>query len=310
MLSRIAEALYWIGRYIERAEDTARLLDVHVQLLIEDPVVDVPAQVEGLLAVMGVEAGASEPRSFETILRLLAHDPQSPCSIVASIDGARESARRSRETVSTELWEAINTTWLSMHSGGLQRLRPRAAFKLVRERCAVITGIADGTMSHDQGWQFMMLGRSLERVDMTARMITSAAITASSDRAWNTTLRACGAHHAFTRYYQGASSDRDAAEFLLLDRLFPRSIVHTLGVAEEALGNLDVGERRAGHSGEASRVLGRARAELEFRPLDQILADLPETMTELQRVCANASGAITQRYFEGAAALEWHGGAW
>ena len=229
---------------------------------------------------------------------------------MASIDGARESARRSRETVSTELWEAINTTWLSMHSGGLQRLRPRAAFKLVRERCAVITGIADGTMSHDQGWQFMTLGRSLERVDMTARMITSATITATSDRAWTTTLRACGAHHAFTRYYQGANSDRDAAEFLLLDRLFPRSIIHTLGVTEEALANLDVGERRAGLSGEASRILGRARAELQFRPLEHILADLPETMTELQRVCAQASTAITARYFEGAAAMEWHGGGW
>lgn len=310
MLSRIAEALFWIGRYIERAEDTARLLDVHLQLLVEDPIVDAGAQVDGLLAIMGVAAAPEDPRNFETVLRILAHDEQSPCSIVASIDGARESARRSRETVSTELWEAINTTWLTMHSGQLQRLRPRAAFKFVRERCAVITGIADGTMSHDQGWQFLILGRSLERVDMTARMITSAAVTATSDRAWTTTLRATGAHHAFTRYYEGANSDRDAAEFLVLDRLFPRSIVHALTEAEEALGNLDVGERRAGFSGEASRILGRARAELEYRDLDQILAHLPDTMVELQSVVAQASTALTHRYFEGAAALEWHGGAW
>lgn len=310
MLSRIAEALFWIGRYIERAEDTSRLLDVNLQLLVEDPIVDAGAQVDGLLALMGIEALDSEPRNFETVLRFLAHDPSSPCSIVASIDGARESARRSRETVSTELWEAINTTWLAMHSGQLRRLRPRAAFKLVRERCAVITGIADGTMSHDQGWQFLVLGRSLERVDMTARMITSAAITTTSDRAWTTTLRACGAHHAFTRYYEGANTDRDAAEFLLLDRLFPRSIVHTLTEAEDALANLDIGERRAGFSGEASRILGRARAELEYRDLDQVLLHLPETMAELQGVVAAASVALTQRYFEGAAALEWHGGSW
>lgn len=312
MLSRIAESLFWIGRYLERAEDTSRLLDVHLQLLVEDPTVDPATQCAGLLAVMGAEVPTDDqPLTFQTVLRVLAHDPGSPCSIVAAIEGARESARRSRETVSSDMWESINTTRHAISNRQLERLRPRAAFRLVRERCAVITGIADGTMSHDQGWQFLVLGRSIERIDMTARMIASAAYSApGSPYAWMTTLRACGAHHAFIRHYQGQDSDRDAAEFLLLDRLFPRSIVHTLTRAERALANLDVGERRAGFEGDASRLLGKARAELEYRALTEILADLPGQMTQLQQTCSQASDAISNRYFEGASALQWHGGAW
>ncbi|MEI2778719.1 MAG: alpha-E domain-containing protein [Tetrasphaera sp.] len=310
MLSRIAESLFWIGRYLERAEDTSRLLEVHQQLLLEDPVVDPEAQVDGLLAVMGIEVGQDEPRTFETVLRLLAHDPGSPCSIAASVDGAREAARRARETVSTDMWEAINTFYLTIREGDLEALRPREAFKMVRERCAIITAMADNTMSHDQGWQFLVLGRNLERADMTARMISSAAFSAGSPYAWQTTLRACGAHHAFTRYYQGRDSDRAAAEFLIVDRLFPRSIVFALTGAETALGNLDVGERRAGFSGDASRELGRARAELEYTPLEDVVRDLPGAMRRLEDHCGRAGEAIAHRYFEGAAAMQWHGGAW
>lgn len=298
------------GAIFERAEDTSRLLDVHQQLLIEDPLVDPEAQVDGLLAVMGVEPGPDTPRTFPTVLRLLAYDEASPCSIVASVDGAREAARRSRETVSTDVWEAVNTFYLAVREGVLEQLRPSEAFKMVRERVAVISGITDGTMSHDEGWLFLILGRALERADMTARMISSAAFTTSSPYAWPTTLRACGAHHAFTRYSQGSVSDRSAAEFLLLDRLFPRSLVHALSEAEQALADLDAGERRAGVSGDASRALGRARAALEFAPLDDVLADLPTAMQRVETACAVAGQAISARYFEGAAAMQWHGGAW
>ncbi len=310
MLSRIAESLYWIGRYLERAEDTSRLLDVHQQLLIEDPVVDPEAQVDGLLAVMGVDIDPDTPRTFETVLRLLAYDEASSCSIAASVDGAREAARRSRETVSTDVWEAINTFYLAVREGALEQQRPSEAFKMVRERVAVLNGITDGTMSHDEGWLFLVLGRTLERADMTARMISSAAFSTSSPYAWQTTLRACGAHHAFTRYSQGSASDRTAAEFLLLDRLFPRSLVHALSEAERALADLDAGERRAGVSGDASRALGGVRAALEYAPLDQVLADLPAAMQRVETACAIAGEAIAVRYFEGAAAMQWHGGAW
>ncbi|MDQ7993853.1 MAG: alpha-E domain-containing protein, partial [Propionicimonas sp.] len=247
MLSRIAESLFWIGRYLERAEDTCRIVEVHLQLLLDDPTVDEDDAALTLLAVMGSPVDPADlGDSNEAVMSTLCYDAASPCSIAAAIGGAREAARRARETVSTEMWEAINTTWNSVKGGRLQRMRPASAFKHVRERCAVISGTADQTMSHDEGWHFLSLGRSIERVDMTARMISTAAVTAGPQSAWHNVLRGCGAHHAFVRTYGGVISDRDAAEFLLLDRLFPRSVVHTLTTAENALSELDQGGRRVG----------------------------------------------------------------
>ncbi len=306
MLSRIAESLYWIGRYLERAEDTSRLLDVQLHLSVEDPVIDARASADRLLTVMGIDHEG--PATEDLVLRRLCHDPDSPASIVSARKGARESARRSRETVSTEMWEAINTTWYAVQRGELAKVRPALAFRWVRERCAVITATADGTMSHDQGWYFLVLGRSLERIDMTARLAASAA-TGPAATAWSSTLRACGAHHAFVRGHHDQDSDSEAAEFLLLDRLFPRSIVHTLDTAMDALDRLTPPERRGLTEDEVARTLGRARAELEYRTRGEVLLDLPERMAELQITCARANAAISARYFEGAVAAEWRGGA-
>ncbi len=310
MLSRIAESLFWIGRYLERAEDTCRIVEVHLQLLLDDPTVDQDAAAATLLAVMGSDADpAAAPDSTEAVLAALCHDLGSHCSIATAIGGAREAARRARETVSTEMWEAINTTWNSVKGGRLQRMRPATAFKLVRERCAVIGGTADQTMSHDEGWLFFSLGRSLERADMTARMISTAAVTAGVKSAWHNVLRGCGAHHAFVRTYGGVISDRGAAEFLLLDRLFPRSVVHALTTAERALTQLDEGARRGGHHDDALRILGTARAALEYHEPELILEDLPRRMADVQRSCYRASEAVTRRYFSGSTAANWREGA-
>ncbi|MGB7963155.1 MAG: alpha-E domain-containing protein [Propionicimonas sp.] len=306
MLSRIAESLFWIGRYLERAEDTCRIVEVHLQLLIDDPSVDQDEAAYTLLAVMG--SRVPEVADTNEVMRALCYDGDSACSIAAALGGAREAARRARETVSIEMWEAINTTWNSVKGGRLQRMRPTSAFKHVRERCAVISGTADQTMSHDEGWLFLTLGRSLERVDMTARMISTAAVTAGTQSAWNNVLRGCGAHHAFVRTYGGVTTDRDAAEFLLLDRLFPRSVVHSLRAAESALIELDQGERRVGFEDDAQRLLGTARAALEYRLPGRILDDLPRRMAELQRTVTQVSQAVTNRYFVGATAASWQGG--
>ncbi len=305
MLSRIAESLFWIGRYLERAEDTCRIVEMHLQLLVDDPTVDQDDAAITLLAVMG--APSVEVASTTEVLRALCYDPVSPASVAATLGGAREAARRARETVSSEVWEAINTTWNSVKGGRLQRMRPTAAFRLVRERCAVITGTADQTMSHDEGWLFLTLGRSVERIDMTARLISIAQV-AGTQSAWSNVLRGCGAHHAFVRSYGGVTTDRDAAEFVLLDRLFPRSVVHNLRGAEAALGALDLAASTRGYEDEATRLLGTARASLEYRDPDRVLDDLPQRMAELQRTCNKVSQAITERYFSGSTAASWSGG--
>lgn len=303
MLSRIAESLYWIGRYLERAEDTARLLDAHLYLTVEDPIADPDAAARLLLSVMGVPP-SREGSAASTVMQTLCFDVGSPSSILAALQGARESARRSRETVPTEMWESINTTWHAVRYGQLAAMRPAAAFRWVRERCAIITATADGTMSHDPGWHFLILGRSLERIDMTARLVEAAALTTSAS-AWSTALRSTGAHHAFVLRGADQDSPEEAVAFLLLDGLFPRSLITTLNTALEALVTVEAGLSLPPFGSEPARLLGQARAQLQFKDRAALLHGLPDEMTSLQKACGLADAAISRQFFEGAVAPEW-----
>ena len=307
MLSRIAQSMFWIGRYVERAEDTARILDVETQLLLEESRLDEDEACRTLLSIMGAEIDSEVRVDLSVVLARLAYDPESPTSIAASLGAARESARRARETLSVPMWEAINTTYRAIPSGQLASMRPPLVFQWVRERAALINGTADATMTRDEGWQFLMLGRCIERADMTSRLIATAALSEGAGAPWASTLRACGAYDAFLRTYRGLETERGAAEFLLLDRLFPRSIVFSLNRAEQCVDNLNSGGQRAGYQDEAHRLLGRMRAELEYRSLSDVMSDLPAHMERLQRTCAQATEAVTRRYFAGSEAMAWHG---
>ena len=307
MLSRIAESMFWIGRYVERAEDTARILDVQTQLLLEDATIDEDTTCRGLLSIMGIEESLPDHVDVAMVLERLCYDPGHPESIAAALAAARESARRARETLSVPLWEAINTTHRAIASGALRAMRAPTVFSWVRERAAYVNGTADATMTRDEGWHFMMLGRCVERADMTSRLVATASLSAASDAPWATTLRACGAYEAFLRTYRGLETERGAAEFLLLDRLFPRSVVFSLTRAEQCLSNLESADPRAGFQNEAQRLLGRMRAELEYRALAELMTDLPTEMERLQRTCALATEAVHRRYFDGAEALTWTG---
>jgi len=306
VLSRIAESLFWIGRYVERAEDTARILDVQTQLLLEDATLDEDETCHGLLSIMGME-NPPEHVDLAYVLSTLAYDSTSTVSIASAIGGARESARRARETLSVPLWEVINTTYRDIVSGSFVNRRPPHVFQWVVGRSALINGTADATMTRDEGWQFLMLGRCVERADMTSRLVATASITAGTSAQWASTLRACGGYEAFLRTYRGQETERAAAEFLLLDRLFPRSVVFSLNRAEQCLDALESSGQRAGFQNDAQRLLGRTRAELEYRSLSDVLVDLPTEMERLQRTCAMATEAVTRRFFAGAEAVEWHG---
>lgn len=308
MLSRIAESLYWIGRYVERADDTCRMLSVHLQLMVDDPASDTEASATALLRVLGM-SDVEHPVTPLQLIEIVNHDPASPCSVRASVNGARESARRARETVPPELWEAINTTWHAVSADSFRRMRPTAGLAQVRERCAFISGTADTTMSHDDGWMFLQLGRSVERIDMTARLMLWATAAGDSSAAWNNALHGSGAMHSFRRKHGAAMVDRDAAEFMLLDRLFPRSVVHSLAAAENALAGLEPEARRIGFAGDAVRLVGRTRAELEYQTIAEVLSDLPDRLAQLLRICTSVDGAIATRYFTGAPSPSWSGGA-
>jgi uncharacterized alpha-E superfamily protein len=307
VLSRIAESMFWIGRYVERAEDTARILDVQTQLIVEDASIDEQATCRSLLSVMGVEEEPDGRVGMTQMLDVLCYDPTSPVSIASAFAAARESARRARETLSVPMWEAINTTYRAIPSGQFHAQRPPAIFQWVRERAALVNGTADATTTRDEGWHFLMLGRCVERADMTSRLVATADLSSAAAAPWTTTLRATGAYEAFLRTYRGLETPRGAAEFLLLDRLFPRSVVFALSRAEQCLENLESSGPRAGFQNEAQRLLGRMRAELEYRSLSDLVADLPEQMERVQRTCATATDAVTRRYFAGSEAMTWQG---
>lgn len=303
LLSRIAESLYWVGRYVERAEETARILDVHVHHLLEDPAVEEEPACRTLLAVMGVQAPPpGRACDIDTVIRSLANDGASSSSIVGSLSAAREGARGAREAISSEMWECLNATWnalpgqVSAGSYGSHQL-----FSWVKARAAMLAGLADSTMSHDDGWRFLTLGRQLERIDMTARLLSARFAESSTSPEWVTTLRSCSAHEAYLRTYRRAVDASLVAEFLLLDRLFPRSVFAALLEAERVLAALVPHQGRTGLEDEARRILGRARTDLEFRRVDELLGDLPAHLRNLQSACAAANDAIAQRYFRHAA---------
>jgi uncharacterized alpha-E superfamily protein len=307
MLSRIAESLYWVGRYTERAEDTARILDVHYHLLLEDRWVDEAAACAALLEVMGVGAERAGACDSESVTRILAFDGDYAGSIVGSMSAAWRNARGAREAISSEMWECVNATHQALRSGAAvpQAQGAYAFFQWVKERAAMLAGLADSTLSRDDGWWFLVLGRSLERVDMTARLLSARYGESWGETGWITTLRSCSAYEAYLRTYQRAVDVALAAEFLVLDRIFPRSVFSALLCAEECLAQLDPSVGRAGLDDPARRSLGQARTELEFCSGDDLIRDLPGHLYRLQEHCFDAGSAIVARYFRETAPLEW-----
>jgi uncharacterized alpha-E superfamily protein len=306
VLSRAAEALFWIGRYAERAEDTARLLDVHFHQIIVDPSVDEAESCRVVATVMGVHD--RPPETVRGVLDLLAFDQDNPSSIAGSLCAARENARGVREALSSEIWECLNATHLELprRVSAARQFGPAPFFTYVRQRSAMLSGYVASTISRDAGYDFLALGRSLERADMTARLLAAAVSTPFRGNDWVTTLRACSAHEAYLRTYQRGIESRLALEFLLLDRLFPRSVLHALTVGEEALGRLDPPSGRTGGLGDdARRVIGRVRTDLEFLPLDQLLEGLPDRLHRIQRGMSQVSEAVARRYFASSAVLGW-----
>ncbi len=289
MLARNAEALYWIGRYVERADDTARILDVTVHQLLEDSSVDPDHTSRVLLQVLGIEAPDTELDvwSLTDLVAFRHNPPGGGCSIVDAISAARENARSAREVTSTETWECLNTTFnaLGERERAAKRLGPHEFLSFIEGRAAMFAGLADSTLSRDDGYRFMVLGRAIERVDMTVRMLLSRVGDSAVSPAWVTVLRSAGAHDTYLRTYRGVLDANRVVEFILLDRLFPRSIFYSLKMAEHSLDELlHSRHSRVGAISEAQRLLGRARSELEFVRPGVLLESLEMRLAGLQQI--------------------------
>ncbi|OLB65833.1 MAG: hypothetical protein AUI10_05145 [Actinobacteria bacterium 13_2_20CM_2_72_6] len=229
MLSRIAESLFWIGRYVERADDTARILDAFLARLLEDPWSDEDAACRSLLAILGVDSSKEQRLTAGDALERLAFDGDDPCAIAGAVAAARENARGARETISSEMWECLNVTWHTLPSRrrAAERLGPTLFLSFVRERAAVLAGLAESTMSRDEAWRFLALGRSLERADMTARLLSVQLLTSGGPGDWRTVLRACGAHESFLRTHGGTLEPaRTRLEYADLNHLLDELPAH------------------------------------------------------------------------------------
>jgi len=310
LLSRIAETLFWTGRYVERADDTARMVDVYVHRLLEEPRPDEDADCRALLSVLGIPVAGDAVLDIGATVYQLAYDAKSLSAITGAVLAARSGARSVRDVISSEMWECLNVTGhsLAAQRRSAERLGPHIFLRFIRERAALFFGLADSTMSHDDAWRFLVLGRSLERVDMTARLLLARMPDTPYEVGWPMLLRACGAYESFIRSHGWTGGHGEATEFLILDRLFPRSVLHSLGTAEDCLASLDPEAGRAGMADPARRPIGALRTRLEYSRTDLPADQLAALLGTLQETCLQASQAIAERYFSYTEPVAWASG--
>ncbi|HXX90805.1 MAG TPA: alpha-E domain-containing protein [Acidimicrobiales bacterium] len=304
LLSRVAESIFWIGRYVERAEGTARILDVVVHHTLEERGAASAGAAGRLLAVMGLPAPDGPPDLWE-VTESLAHQPASRSSIAGAINGARDNARAVRHVLPVEVWEKINATWVDLQAEWdlARRAGPSTYLTYVKNQIAAIVGFADTTMSRDETWLFFTLGRSLERTDVVARQLASLPLEDLTETGLVTLLRSCGAYEPYLRLTHGVVTVDAVVDFLLRDRLFPRSAFASLVTSESCLDHIG-GTLSAWD--EARGLVGLARAQLEFSAPGLLLHDLDLRLEGLQMTCSAASDAVTRRYFTHEGPTEWH----
>jgi uncharacterized alpha-E superfamily protein len=307
LLSRVAESIFWVGRYVERAEGTARILDVSVYQALEQSDVEGSQAAGRLLAVMGLPASGTE--TLRQATERLATEPQSRSSIAGALAAARENTRAIRHVVPVEFWEHINATWseLPRQWEAARRAGPGYYLSFVKTQCAGMMGLADTMMTRDQTWLFFTLGRCLERTDVVARQLATVAFDEVFDSGLVMLLRSCGGYEPYLRLSQGVVDPVRVLDFLLRDRLFPRSAFASLTLAEDCLDHIN-----AGHQGawdDARGLIGLARAELEFSAPATLTLGLVSRLERLQGAISSVSDTVTRRYFAQDLPVQWRQGA-
>jgi uncharacterized alpha-E superfamily protein len=314
MLSRIAESLYWLGRHVERADCTARILDTYLHLLPAGTWQGDHQVIHSLVDSMGLaphgDGDASGATDSGHLIRSLVFDRERASSVAGALVAARDNARGVRDAIPLDVWECLNVTWHGLRTREASGAGPHVFLRWVGERCAIAAGLVDEVMSHDEGWQFLVVGRSLERADLTIRLLASAEAETGSVPPWRALVSACGGWEPYVRYAGGAIGQRSATEFVLLDRQFPRSVLRSLSMAESCLAELEaVGARQVRDprrdSSSARRIVGRMRTALDYRTGGELADDRIQLLSSLQRTVASAHTAVTNAFFRREDAITW-----
>jgi uncharacterized alpha-E superfamily protein len=310
MLSRVADSLYWINRYIERAENLSRFLEVSEAMALDCP----PGSAEPWLPL--IEASGDRelfddlcPEGRPTdVVRFLVNHPDNPSSIVNCIASARENARQIREVITTEMWEQLNELYLTVHESDRFWQQPaQEQLHEIRYACQLFYGITDATLSRDLSWQFSKLGRLVERADKTSRILdvkyflllpSSEEVGGVLDELqWISLLRSAGAYQMFRQSQQKAIAPKAVAAFLLLDPIFPRSVRYCLEGINKSLRVIH-GNPVPGPPDDLECLAGLLLASWSFVRIDELVnRGLHEAIDHFQTELNTLHERIEERYF-------------
>jgi uncharacterized alpha-E superfamily protein len=311
MLSRLADSLYWMSRYVERAENVARFIDVNTWLSL-----DLPAgyreQWSPLISTTGDDklfASLYNHPSKRNVIHFLTFDTHNPNAILSTISAARENARMARQYITLEMWEQINRFYIAVQNGA--RLASRGFepgpdfFSDVTTASHMFLGTLYATMSHNEGWHFCRLGRLIERADKTSRILDTkyylllpsvdAVGTPYDDIMWGAVLRSTSAFEMYRKRFQQISPDR-IVDFLVLDREFPRAIRYCVISAQASIHTI-TGTPIGTFSNSAEQQLGRLCAELNYIQVREIIKRGLHEFLDNTQVRLNLVGDAVQNSF-------------
>ncbi|BBO82731.1 hypothetical protein DSCO28_32970 [Desulfosarcina ovata subsp. sediminis] len=285
MLSRVANTIYWMCRYIERAENVARFISVNLNLLLDMPM-EKGNHWEPLVMITG------DQKVFEKnypdydkkqVIRFLTFDREYPNAIITCLAAARENARSIREIISSDMWEHLNNFYLELSdncSPDFALSDPHRFFKIIQMRSHLFTGLMDCTMSHGEAWNFARIGMMLERADKTSRILdvkyfmllpqADLVNTPLDNIQWSAVLKSASALEMFRKRYHRITP-RNVADFLIFDEGFPRSMRHCVAKANVCLNRIDGSAPTGPPQNAAEKQLGRLEADLTYTDIDEVI---------------------------------------
>ena len=312
MLSRVADNLYWMSRYLERAEHTARLIDVSLHHLLDQRSEYAIQRWQRLCDSLRIAPFAEGMDDAYRVTGTLTFDIDYPASIVSCIAAARDNARQVREQINSEMWEQINRLYLHIKSSSIEDMwfgGPHEFLTTIKEGVQLFQGITDSTMIHNEGWYFIRVGRYMERAWATASLI-DVHFRSSFDREvqadviqtdhldyleWVGLLRSCSAIEAYCKVYTANIHPHRIAEFLIFNAESPRSIRFAVSMIQSALQSIAkiTSTRRVLR---VERLAGRVRAALDYDQVEDIIGNIHSYLDTIQRQCTQIHNAIYQTY--------------
>lgn len=311
MLSRVANSIYWMSRYIERAENVARFISVNLNLLLDMPTEEGKHWKPLVMTTGDYEVFEKKDPEYsqETVIRFLTFDRDYPNSIIRCLGAARENARSIREIISSEMWEHLNNFYLELTSEQSVRMAfadPHRFFKIIQMRSHLFTGLLDCTMSHGEAWNFARIGMMMERADKTSRILDvkyfmllpqANLVNAPIDHIqWMAVLKSASAFEMFRKQHHNITPHK-VADFLIFDNQFPRSIKHCISKANIYLRRI-TGTPAGAAINPAEKQLGRIQADLEYTDINEVIdTGLHEYLDNLQSRINEVGAAIGITFF-------------